>query len=333
MKNKRTVIIVSFVIALVVAVIVFLGIKFSGVLSLVFDWDNVTSLVNSQRYSREEIENKMQDNKEKMEKIAKENPHINVRGDLTAEESKAFAEGKISKEEAVAIVKGDKTLEEVLTEKESTKQTKQDTSGEDSKDTPSKPLTENPEKQESTGKTEQNKPASQEKPSKSDNPSPAKKPSAESPKKDKDNSAKEEKPATKPSEPSSDTSSKPSAEKSEPPAPVDRPSEIIAELYVAQADFINRLEAIGDRAYEDYKDIHYKRESIPAIVESYSAEVSALERECDARVKALLAELEAELKKVNGDLSVVKEIQTFYYKEKSLKKTYYLNRLNDEDYK
>lgn len=274
--KKKKIIITALLSLLAVIVIVFaaLCIKYNGIANLVFNWDNIVSFVNSQRYSTKQLEDKMASNKAKMDKIAEDDPNINIRGDLTEEESKALSEGKITREEAVSIVKGDTTLEKVLASKEN-----------------------------STPKDEKE------------------------PQKPETNNGKEDKPkepeATKPKE---DT---PPKEES----PKDRVSEIIAELYVIQADFIAQLEAVGDQAYADYKAIRYKRDQIPAIVDSYTGTVSVMERQCDEKVASLLKELEAELIKVNGDLNTVKEIKKYYYNEKSLKKSYYLNKMNDEDYK
>lgn len=263
MKGKKTAKITVFsILGLVLAILIFLGIRYKDTVRLVFNWDNIVSFVNSQRYSGEEIEGKMQENKKQMEEIAKEDPNINIRGDLTEEEAKALKDGIITQEEAVAIVKGDTTLKEILSKKEEKKE------------------------DEKTAKKEDGNP-------------------------------------------SKETSAKPQAD----PPKKDRASEIIAELYVLQADFITRLESVGDRAYEDYKAQHYDRTKVMDIVDSYMGEVASLERECDTRVSELLKELEAELTATGGDLSNVKKIRKYYYDEKRLKKTYYLNKLNDEDYK
>ena len=263
MKRKKIIRTVVFsVLGIILALLIFLGIRYKDTVKLVFNWDNIVSFVNSQRYSGEEIEKKLDKNKKEMEKIAEKDPNINIRGDLTEEEAKALKDGLITQEEAVAIVKGDATLEEILASKEKKEETPED---------------ENPKK---------------------------------------DESAKQE-------------TGPPKAET----APPDRASEIIAELYVIQADFISRLETVGDRAYADYKAQRYDRSKIMDIVDSYTGEVGQMELECDNKVRALLTELEAELKATGGDLNVVKEIRKYYYKEKSLKKTYYLNKLNDEDYK
>lgn len=275
MKNKKILkIVLLSILAVIVIVVAALCIRFKDALRLV-TWDNIVSLVNSQRYSTDELETQLDDNKKKMETIAVESPHINIRGDLTEEESTALKEGKITKDDAVGIVKGDTTLEEVLASKDG-----QASQGEN------KP---------SGSQTEGDKPP-ESKPAENESPKPENEPPAEE-------------------------------------APKDRVSEIVAELYVVQADFIARLEAVGDAAYADYKAIHYDRSQITAIVDSYTGTVANLEAECDATVRALLSELETELNKVGGDLSLVSEIRQFYYKEKSLKKSYYLNKMNDEDYK
>lgn len=279
--NKKKIIKITLlsILAVIVVTLGALGIRYRNIVRIVFNWDNIVSFVNS-RKSTEEIEKKMETNKAKMEKIAEENPLINIRGELTAEEAKAYADGKITREEAVKLVKGDATLEEILAAKEPEKKPEEE------------PKAEKPEDKAADTKTE----------------SP---PKAEPPKKE---------------------------ETVETQAPVkneeaDKVSALVAELYVVQADFISRLEALGDQAYADYEACHYDRNQIVTIVDSYTGTVGTMEAECDAKVRALLKELEAELKAVGGDLGLVKEIRDYYYDEKSLKKSYYLNKMNDEDYK
>lgn len=272
-KKVIKITLLSLLVAMFIAFVA-LCVKYNGIANLVFNWDNVVSFVNSQRYSTKQLEDKMASNKEKMDKIAEDDPNINIRGDLTEEEAKALSEGKITKEEAVSIVKGDTTLEETLASKENNAQKEEKDPQKPDKDI-----------------------GNEDKP---------KEPDAENPK--EDNPPKEEEPK-------------------------DRVSEIIAEFYVIQADFIAQLEAVGDKAYADYKAIRYKRDQIPAIIDNYTGTVSAMERQCDEKVATLLKELETELIKVNSDLGIVKEIKKYYYNEKSLKKSYYLNKMNDEDYK
>ena len=222
-------------------------------------WDNITAAFNSWWYSTEDLEKQMQTNKEKMEKIAKEDPLIEIRGELTEEEVLALKNGEITPEEAKLIVKGETTLEQIRENKKKAEESE-----------------------------------------------------------------------------SSETEQEPEQEPNQEPAqPVakDRVSEIVSELYVVQAEFITKLEGIGDKAYEDYKATHYNRAKVMEIVDSYTEVIGQMEAECDKTVNGLIKELKAELTKVGRDHSLAKEIQNYYYTEKSLKKSYYLDRLNDENYK
>ena len=257
MKKKKVIKTAVFsVVALILISLILLCVRYRDTVRLVLNGENIKSFVNSQRYSREDIEEQIEENKEQMQKIAEQDPRINIRGDLTEEEAKALAEGRITSEEAISIVKGDKTLDEILSSKSEGQQGGQD-----------KPPVQ--ETVQGELNTEQN-------------------PGETVPNKD-------------------------------------RPSEIIAELYVLQAEFIAKLEALGSKAYEDYKAT-----KLMSIVDSYTGEAGDLEIECDTRVKALLEELDAELTKTGGDKEIIKEIRKHYYKEKSLKKTYYLNKLKDD---
>ena len=270
MKKKKTVkIVILSVLALLLVLIVFLGVRYRGIVKIALNFENIKAFVTSQLSDRESLEKQMEENKKKMEKLAEEDPNINIRGDLTEEEAEALREGKITYEEAVAIVKGDTTLDKMLK----------------AEDPP--PSDKDPPKQKESGEP-------------------------------KEEDLKDTPP-----------------EKKEPvsTAPKDRASEIIAELFVLQAAFISKLENVGDRAYADYKATHYDRSKVMDIVNGYTGEVGVLETECDTKVRALLSELEAELTKVGGDLGVVKEIRKHYYEEKRLKKAYYMDRLDDEDYK
>lgn len=306
MKNKKTLkITLLSILAVIVILLAFLCARNWSTIRLVFDWDNIVSFVNSHRYSTKDLETKLDDNKVKMEKIAEESPHINIRGDLTDEERAAFSQGLITKEEAAQIIKGDTTMEEILASREETG---------DANAPPS-----------DTGKEQET--SSKADPPKTDNPPKVTEPpKTDAPKDDgKTNSSD--------TTPKPDSTDAESSKEPDPPEERDRVSEIIAELYVVQADFISRLEALGDTAYADYKAIHYDRSQIMNIINSYTGTVTAMESECDATVNALLSELTSELNKVGGDQSIVKEIRKFYYEEKSLKKSYYLNKMYDEDYK
>lgn len=106
----------------------------------------------------------------------------------------------------------------------------------------------------------------------------------------------------------------------------DNVSDIVAQLYVVKSDFVNRLNGIGAQAYETYKANGSDKASLTSIAESYAPAVGALETECDNKVNVLLSQLESELKKGGGDLALVNQIRQYYYNEKSLTKSYYINK-------
>ena len=53
-------------------------------------------------------------------------------------------------------------------------------------------------------------------------------------------------------------------------------------------------------------------------------ELTALEKECDQKVAAVVARLRELLKAIGQDDSLAKEVEATYEEEKSLKKAYYL---------
>ena len=105
----------------------------------------------------------------------------------------------------------------------------------------------------------------------------------------------------------------------------DEASNIVAELYVVKANFISQLENTGQQMYNEYIATHYDPTKIMSIVDKYLPVVSQLEAECDATINNLLSELKTALENGGGDLSLINEIRQYYYKEKSLKKSYYMN--------
>ena len=67
--------------------------------------NSLEALIDSFRYSQEEVIEKLNENKEQLQQYIDENENITVR-DLTEEEAKSLEEGKITEEEAVEILTG-----------------------------------------------------------------------------------------------------------------------------------------------------------------------------------------------------------------------------------
>ena len=81
--KKRKVMIIVVAILMVIAVILgALCIRYWHIVRLIANPENIGAYIDSLRYSKEDLEKKMDDNKSKMEQIAEENPLINIRGDL-----------------------------------------------------------------------------------------------------------------------------------------------------------------------------------------------------------------------------------------------------------
>ena len=80
---------------------------------VVWQWDNITALFMGITSSEEELSVKREENDKIITSTLEKYPEITVR-DLTDEEKKALAEGKITKEESLLLVQGKITLEELL---------------------------------------------------------------------------------------------------------------------------------------------------------------------------------------------------------------------------
>ena len=70
-------------------------------------WNTLEALVDSFRYSQDEVVEKLTENKEQLQQYIDENENINVR-DLTEEEAASLNNGEITEEEAVDILTGKK---------------------------------------------------------------------------------------------------------------------------------------------------------------------------------------------------------------------------------
>ena len=110
-----------------------------------------------------------------------------------------------------------------------------------------------------------------------------------------------------------------------------RASECVARMYVLKSNFETRLTALFEQAKSEYISIPGKgsRELRLSVLKNYYSKISALESECDAQVNVVLSELDAILKESGEDRSIVQKIRQSYNDEKSLKKAYYLNMLNN----
>lgn len=92
---------------------------------------------------------------------------------------------------------------------------------------------------------------------------------------------------------------------------------IIAKVYVLRSSYTGKLDALVGQAKADYRA---KKGTKAELSAKYIGIGSALEGECDAKIENLLSELQTELQKTGGELSLVNKIRSAYQREKSLKK-------------
>ena len=136
------------------------------------------------------------------------------------------------------------------------------------------------------------------------------------------------------------TPDKPKPEKPKPEnPPADKPTEptayekqlsaVIARVYALREDFMGRLEALMNQAIAEFKAIPAEERSakLASFVSGYLAKWLDMEKECDARIEAIIIELETLLQENNGDLSIAQTVYDTYVEEKSLKKAWYMAEL------
>lgn len=99
--------------------------------------------------------------------------------------------------------------------------------------------------------------------------------------------------------------------------------DVISEIYLLRAEFLNKIDLmIADGTAEveatpkEKRTLTFKIE----LMNRYMDRGNALEKECDARMEQLLAELEAALRQSGGDLSLIDEVRALYAQEKKLYK-------------
>ena len=110
--------------------------------------------------------------------------------------------------------------------------------------------------------------------------------------------------------------------------PADAVGEQMSQMYQLKAYYISRLGELERQAKADYSALPKEKRNKSGqqdILSKYLSAGASLERECDAKVEGVLSILQAELKKQNRDLEVIKTVRKAYEDEKVLKKSYYLN--------
>ena len=94
-------------------------------------------------------------------------------------------------------------------------------------------------------------------------------------------------------------------------------SELIAKVYVLREEYTNALEDMETAAKADYYALPDGQRSVSKLaplVSSYLAKATALEKECDGKMDAVIAEMERLIKENNGDMSLTDTVFDTYVK-------------------
>lgn len=102
--------------------------------------------------------------------------------------------------------------------------------------------------------------------------------------------------------------------------------EKIARVYLLRSSFTGQLDSLIAEAKEEYYATPSNMRDTVAIGRKYLGRGQALEKQCDAQMETLLADVKTELERTGGDTSVVSQMRAAYKEQKSIKKAELLSR-------
>lgn len=124
----------------------------------------------------------------------------------------------------------------------------------------------------------------------------------------------------------------------EQPKPVEDPyqkelSAIIAKVYVLREDFTMALDNMYDEAKAEYIALPAEKRTksnLMVLASKYLSKATALEKECDARMDEIVADMEKLIQENNGDMSLADTVVYSYANEKSLKKSWFMSKIQEK---
>ncbi|MBR5152003.1 MAG: hypothetical protein IKW60_00535 [Clostridia bacterium] len=100
---------------------------------------------------------------------------------------------------------------------------------------------------------------------------------------------------------------------------------LIAQIYVIRSNFTGQLNGLVGQAKQEYINGGGKI-SKESIAKKYMSIAGGLEAQCDGQMASILSQIQAELERTGGDMSLVSQIRSAYYGEKSAKKAQLLSQ-------
>ena len=119
----------------------------------------------------------------------------------------------------------------------------------------------------------------------------------------------------------------------EPPEYQKQLSALIAQVYVLREEYLAALDNMETSAKADYKALSGSQRTaarLASLVSDYIGRATRLEKECDGKMDAIIAQMETLIQANNGDMSLTDTVFNTYVNEKSLKKAWYMSRLQEK---
>ena len=110
-------------------------------------------------------------------------------------------------------------------------------------------------------------------------------------------------------------------------------SALVARVYVLREEYLNALANMESAAKADYRAIPESQRTarrLASLASGYLSRANALEKQCDAQMDAVIGEMERLIQQNHGDMSLPQTVYDSYANEKSLKKAWYLARLEEK---
>ncbi len=114
------------------------------------------------------------------------------------------------------------------------------------------------------------------------------------------------------------------------PSVDDQIQQCIAQMYVLQATYEGKLDALVQSVIDEYSSGELTQERKQQAIAGRISEALALESECDAQVDEVLTKLRSLLADAGRDDALVVQIEQTYQEQKSLKKAQYLKQYQGE---
>lgn len=110
-------------------------------------------------------------------------------------------------------------------------------------------------------------------------------------------------------------------------------SALIAKVYVLREEYTIALEEMYDSAKADYlamPESKRTKANLAKMTADYLGKATALEKECDDKMIAVTESMQTLIKAHQGDMSLVDTVLAAYTNEKSLKKSWYMSKLEEK---